>query len=224
MLDAAAQHRRGRLFVGFAAIAWSTAGLLQRELTTDVPTQLAGRSFFAVIGVGGYILVTERGRVLHAFRAIGRAGVAIAALLAVSSSSFFIALNYTSVANVLFMQALAPIIAAAFGTMIGDRVARRTWVAMAVALAGVALMVGGPGRPSAARPDAVARDVGLVRGDAGAHAPSARRLDGAGDVPLAGGGLRARRAVRTPAAGRRARPHCCSPCSASPRSVSASSS
>jgi len=149
MLDAAAQHRRGRLFVGFAAIAWSTAGLLQRELTTDVPTQLAGRSFFAVIGVGGYILVTERGRVLHAFRAIGRAGVAIAALLAVSSSSFFIALNYTSVANVLFMQALAPIIAAAFGTMIGDRVARRTWIAMAVALAGVALMVGGPGRPSA---------------------------------------------------------------------------
>jgi drug/metabolite transporter (DMT)-like permease len=148
MLDAAAQHRRGRLFVGFAAIAWSTAGLLQRELTTDVPTQLAGRSFFAVIGVGGYILVTERGRVLRAFRAIGRAGVAIAALLAVSSSSFFIALNYTSVANVLFMQALAPIIAAAFGTMIGDRVARRTWVAMAVALAGVALMVGGPGRPS----------------------------------------------------------------------------
>ena len=149
MLDAAAQHRRGRLFVGFAAIAWSTAGLLQRELTTDVPTQLAGRSFFAVIGVGGYILVTERGRVLHAFRAIGTAGVAIAALLAVSSSSFFIALNYTSVANVLFMQALAPIIAAAFGTMIGDRVAPRTWVAMAVALAGVALMVGGPGRPSA---------------------------------------------------------------------------
>ena len=149
MLDAAAQHRRGRLFVGFAAIAWSTAGLLQRELTTDVPTQLAGRSFFAVIGVGGYILVTERGRVLHAFRAIGRAGVAIAALLAVSSSSFFIALNYTSVANVLFMQALAPIIAAALGTMIGDPVARRTWVAMAVALAGVALMVGGPGRPSA---------------------------------------------------------------------------
>ncbi len=149
MLDAAAQHRRGRLFVGFAAIAWSTAGLLQRELTTDVPTQLAGRSFFAVIGVGGYILVTERGRVLHAFRAIGGAGVAIAALLAVSSSSFFIALNYTSVANVLFMQALAPIIAAAFGTMIGDRVARRTWIAMAVALAGVALMVGGPGRPSA---------------------------------------------------------------------------
>ena len=148
MLDPAAQQRRGRLFVALAAIAWSTAGLLQRELTVDVPTQLAGRSFFAVLGVGGYILVTERGHVLHAFRAIGRDGVVIAALLAISSSSFFVALNYASVANVLFMQALAPIIAAVLGTMIGDRVPRRTWVAMAVALAGVSLMVGGPGRPS----------------------------------------------------------------------------
>jgi drug/metabolite transporter (DMT)-like permease len=149
MPDLGAQHRRGRLFVALAAIAWSTAGLLQRELTVDVATQLAGRAIFAVVGVGGYVAVAERGRVLHAFRAIGRGGLAIVALLAVSSASFFVALNYASVANVLFMQALAPIIAAVLGTMIGDRVARRTWVAMAIALAGVSLMVGGPGRPSA---------------------------------------------------------------------------
>ncbi len=149
MPDLAAQHRRGRLFVALAAVAWSTAGLLQRELTVDVATQVAGRAIFAVLGVGGYIAVTERGGVLHAFRAIGRGGLAVVALLAISSASFFVALNYASVANVLFMQALAPIIAAALGTMIGDRVARRTWLAMAVALGGVSLMVGGPGRPSA---------------------------------------------------------------------------
>jgi drug/metabolite transporter (DMT)-like permease len=148
MPDLVAQRRRGRLYVALAAIAWSTAGLLQRELTLDVATQLAGRAFFAVIGVGGYVVVTERGRVQAAFRAIGGGGLAIAALLAISSASFFVALNYTSVANVLFMQALAPIIAALLGMMIGDRVSRRTWIAMAVALAGVSLMVGGPGRPS----------------------------------------------------------------------------
>jgi len=85
MPDLAAQQRRGRLFVGLAAIAWSTAGLLQRELTIDVPTQLAGRAFFAGLGVGGYIVVSQRGRVLQAFRAIGWAGLAIAALLAISS-------------------------------------------------------------------------------------------------------------------------------------------
>ncbi len=146
--DLAAQHRRGRLFVALAAIAWSTAGLLQRKLTLDVATQLAGRALFATLGVGAYVVVAERGRVLHAFRAIGRGGLAIAALLAVSSASFFTALNYTSVANVLFMQALAPLIAAALGTALGEPVPRRTWFAMFVALAGVALMVGGPGRPN----------------------------------------------------------------------------
>ena len=149
MPDLAAQHQRGRLFVALAAIAWSTAGLLQRELTVDVATQVAGRAFFAVLGVGGYIVVSRRGHVLQAFQAIGRDGLVVAALLAISSASFFIALNYASVANVLFMQALAPIIAAVLGTTIGDPVSSRTWLAMAVALAGVSLMVGGPGHPSA---------------------------------------------------------------------------
>ena len=48
-LDLAAQHRRGRLFVVFAAVAWSTAGILQRELSAGVATQIAGRAFFAVL-------------------------------------------------------------------------------------------------------------------------------------------------------------------------------
>jgi drug/metabolite transporter (DMT)-like permease len=48
----------------------------------------------------------------------------------------------------LFFQALAPILAAAMGSFLGDPVSRRTWLAMAIAVAGVAVMVGGPGRPS----------------------------------------------------------------------------
>ena len=32
--------RRGRLFVALAAVAWSTAGLFQRELTVNLGTQL----------------------------------------------------------------------------------------------------------------------------------------------------------------------------------------
>ncbi|MFL5926994.1 MAG: DMT family transporter [Gaiellaceae bacterium] len=143
------EQRRGRLYVALAAIAWSTAGLLQRELSVDTATQLAGRAFFAALGVGAYVAIAERGSVLSAFRAIGRGGIAVVALLGISSASFFVALNHASVANVLFMQALAPIAAAALGTLLGEPVSRRTWVAMVVALAGVALMVGGPGGTSA---------------------------------------------------------------------------
>jgi drug/metabolite transporter (DMT)-like permease len=142
------QRRRGRLFVALAAVAWSTAGLFQRELSVGVGTQLAGRALFAALGLLAYIALTERGGVLHAFRAIGRGGIAIVVLLAVSSASFLVALNHAPVANVLFMQALAPIIAAALGTLLGEPVSRRTWLAMAVALAGVGVMVGGPGSAS----------------------------------------------------------------------------
>ncbi|HEY2373464.1 MAG TPA: DMT family transporter [Gaiellaceae bacterium] len=137
------------MFVALAAVAWSTAGILQRELSVDVPTQLAGRALFAVAGLVAYIVVTERGALLRAFRAVGRGGLAVAALMAVASGSFIIALNHSSVANILFMQALAPVLAAVLGMTVGETVVRRTWIAMAVALAGVGVMVGGPSRPNA---------------------------------------------------------------------------
>jgi drug/metabolite transporter (DMT)-like permease len=149
-VDLSRQHRRGRLYVALAAIAWSTAGLLQRELSVGIATQLAGRALFAVLGVFVFVAFAERGRVVQAFRAIRRGGLAVAALLAGSSGAFILALNYTSVANVLFMQALAPVLAAVLGTFIGEPVARRTWIALAVAIVGVGLMVGGPSHPSAA--------------------------------------------------------------------------
>jgi drug/metabolite transporter (DMT)-like permease len=68
--------------------------------------------------------------------------------MAISSGTFIVALNHSTVANVLFMLALAPVLAAALGMAVGERVGGRTWVAMAIALAGVAVMVGGPTRPS----------------------------------------------------------------------------
>jgi drug/metabolite transporter (DMT)-like permease len=148
-LPLGAQHRRGRTFVALAAVAWSSAGILQRELSVGIGTQVAGRALFAVLGLAAYVAVAERGRFLYAFRAVGRAGLGVAALMAVSSGSFIIALNHASVANILFMQALAPVLAAVFGMLVGEPVSRRTWVAMAVAIGGVVLMVGGPGRPHA---------------------------------------------------------------------------
>ncbi len=149
-IDVARQQRRGRVYVALAAVAWSTAGLLQRKLTVDLATQLAGRALFAVLGLLVFVAFAERGHLVRAFRAIGRAGLAVTVLMAVSSGTFIAALNYTSVANVLFLQALAPVLAAVLGTFVGEPVARRTWLAMAVAAAGVGLMVGGPSRPSVA--------------------------------------------------------------------------
>lgn len=139
-------RRRGQLFVALAAVAWSTAGVLQRELSVDTMTQLAGRAVFAGIALAGYVAVTHRRRAIAAFRSMGVPGLAVAVCTAIASGSFIVALNHATVANVLFMQAVAPIAAALIAWLaIAESITRRTGLAMAVALLGVALMVGGPG-------------------------------------------------------------------------------
>ncbi|MGZ8783588.1 MAG: DMT family transporter [Gaiellaceae bacterium] len=139
-------RRRGQLYIAAAAVAWSTAGGLQRELSVGTSTQLAGRAFFAFVALALFVAVTSRGRVISAFRSIGVAGLGVAAGTAVASGSFIVALNHSTVANVLFMQAVSPVAAALLAWIVlGEAVTRRAGIAMGVALLGVGVMVGGPG-------------------------------------------------------------------------------
>jgi drug/metabolite transporter (DMT)-like permease len=136
--------REGQLAIVVAAVAWSTAGLAQRELDADPATQVAGRAVFAGIALFALVLATDRRAALRAFRSMGRSGLAMAVFLAISSGSFLLALNYTSVANVLFMQAAAPMIAALLGwVLLSEPVDARTWIALALAGGGVVLMAAG---------------------------------------------------------------------------------
>jgi drug/metabolite transporter (DMT)-like permease len=136
--------RRGQLAILGAAVAWSTAGLAQRELEASPATQVAGRAAFAALALLAIVVVTERHGTVTAFRRMGRSGLALAVFMAVSSGTFLLALNYTTVANVLFMQAAAPMMAALLGwALLGERVDGRTWVALALAGAGVTLMAAG---------------------------------------------------------------------------------
>jgi len=146
VLDARGVRRRGQIYVALAALAWSSAGVLQRELTVSTATQVAGRALFATLALLAFVALTERDGVVRAFATMGRAGLAVALCTAVASGSFIVALNHTTVANVLFMQALAPIAAALIAwAALHESVSRRTGAAMAVALVGVGIMVGGPG-------------------------------------------------------------------------------
>ena len=150
-LEGLRRERRGQVYVALAAVAWSTAGVLQRQLTLDTPTQVAGRAAFAGAALLAYVAVVERGRVAHAFRSVGLAGVAVALCVATASASFIAALNHTSVARVLFILAVAPVLAALLARVtLAEPITRRTALAMAMALAGVALMLGAPGEGSLA--------------------------------------------------------------------------
>ncbi len=139
-------RRRGQVFVALAALAWSSAGVLQRELSVGTATQVAGRAVVAAIALFAFVAFSEGRGVVRAFASMGRAELAVAVLTAIASGTFIVALNHTTVANVLFMQAVAPIAAALIAWVaLHESVSRRTSIAMAVALAGVGLMIGGPG-------------------------------------------------------------------------------
>jgi drug/metabolite transporter (DMT)-like permease len=145
-LEASRRQRRGQIYVALAAIAWSSAGVLQRQLTLDTPTQVFGRAAFAGAALLVYVAIVERGRVVDAFRSVGLAGVAVAVCVAIASAGFIAALNHTSVARVLFILAVAPVLAALLARVtLGEPITRRTALAMALALAGVAVMLGAPG-------------------------------------------------------------------------------
>ena len=179
-------RRQGQLYIVLAAVAWSTAGVLQRELTVDTATQVAGRALFALFALAAFVVVTSRGRPVEAFRSMGMAGLAVAGCTAVASGTFIVALNHATVANVLFMQAVAPIAAALLAWLALRRVDH-------AALGGR----DGRGRPRrrlhgrrprhrrALRHRGIVRDDARLRGGDRHHAAPARHLDGPGDLPVA---------------------------------------
>jgi drug/metabolite transporter (DMT)-like permease len=145
LIDETGVRRRGQLLIAGAAVAWSTAGVLQRELSIGTGTQVAARALVAFLALAVYVVVTRRGDTVRAVRTMGRAGLAVAVCTAISSGAFIIALNHSTVANVLFIQAVAPVAAALLAWLaLRESITRRSGAAMIVALVGVGLMVGGP--------------------------------------------------------------------------------
>ena len=92
---------------------------------------MAGRALFAFLALLVVVALTEESGVIASVRALGRDGLVVTVFLGLSSGTFLLALNYTSVANVLFLQASAPVMAALLGwAILSERISRRTWIAM----------------------------------------------------------------------------------------------
>ena len=133
----------GVALVLLSAVAWSLNGLYTRLLTVDVWTTLVGRGIAAVAMIGVILLLIHRreaGAVI--LRNIRHGAIAIVCGAA-SMIAFVAALFNTTVANVTVIYAVSPLMAAVLARiLIGDPIVARTMVAFAVALVGVAIMVG----------------------------------------------------------------------------------
>jgi drug/metabolite transporter (DMT)-like permease len=93
-----------------------------------------------------YIAFTHGDRGLRPYLSMGLAGLGVAVCLAIASGAFIVALNHTTVARVLLVQAVSPVFAMLLArVLLGEAIGGRTAAAMAMALAGTALMLGAPG-------------------------------------------------------------------------------
>ncbi len=137
-------HRRALIGMLVATLLWSTAGLVTRQLDHARSFEVTfWRSFFTALTLGVYFAAT-RGRAAIAVFARGGRPLALSGLMwSVMFTCFMLALTLTSVANVLITMSLAPLFTALLARFaLGAPVARRTWVAIALAGVGIAWMYG----------------------------------------------------------------------------------
>lgn len=137
-------HGRAVFLMVAVTLMWSIAGVVTRHLEHARSFEVTfWRSFFTVVSLM-VILPFFQGRAVFAkIRDGGRALWISGVCWSVMFTAFMVALTLTSVANVLVTLAAGPFLTAIVARVfIGHRIPGRTWVAIAVAGAGIAYMYG----------------------------------------------------------------------------------
>jgi drug/metabolite transporter (DMT)-like permease len=123
-------------------LMWSTAGVVTRQLEQARSFEVTfWRSFFTV---GSLLVILPFFQGREVFSRIRRGGPALwisGMCWCVMFTAFMVALTLTKVANVLVTMSAGPFLTAlAARVFIGHRIPARTWIAIAVAGAGIASM------------------------------------------------------------------------------------
>ncbi len=139
------RHRRAVLMMIAGAICWSTGGLLVRSLSIANAWEIV---FFRSLFMSAFVcvvLVAMHGRAMpRMVRAVGVPGLVAGALLAGTFFFFIGSLTRTTVANTFVLMSVSPFLAAIAARLFLDEpVPARTWLAIAIALAGIVVMFGG---------------------------------------------------------------------------------
>lgn len=138
------EERLGFALVALSAIFWSFGGAIARFIEAgDSWTVVFWRSFWAATFLIGFMLWRDGLAGTWAlFRRMGLPGAAVALCFATASTSFVVALAYTTVANIVLMQAGVPLLAALMGWIVfREGVTLATWAAIGAVIVGVAIMV-----------------------------------------------------------------------------------
>ena len=135
---------RGILITTLGVVVISPDGLLIRLISADTLTITFWRSLFYSAGMLFFLCLWFRSRIVDAFFEIGLPGLAMAVLYFIGNLGFVYSITHTAVANTLFILSTTPFWAALFAWLIfRERVATRTWIAIALAGVGVIIICSG---------------------------------------------------------------------------------
>ncbi len=139
----AARYRRGALLLVLAACVLSLNGLVLRHIEDASAWQiLFWRASALTLAMSCLFVVRHRGRALAELRRAAPSALIAAPFAGIASVTFIHSLTNTTVANTLFTLSAVPLFAAVLGWLIlKEPVNRPTWLAIAVAMAGIGLMV-----------------------------------------------------------------------------------
>jgi len=137
-------YRRGILQLVASGFFLSTAGIALRLVEQADGWQiLFYRSLALSITILLILVFQKRSRFFDEFRGLGWNDCLLAVFLGTGFVAYVFALLYNTVANALFIFSCAPFLAGFLGwILLGERVATRTWLAIGVAMSGLAVMVG----------------------------------------------------------------------------------
>jgi len=137
-------YRRGILQLVVSGFFLSTSGIALRLVEQADGWQiLFYRSLALSVTILLILVFQKRSRFFDEFRGLGWNDCLLAVFLGTGFVAYVFALLYNTVANALFIFSCAPFVAGFLGwILLGERVATRTWFAIGVAMAGLAVMVG----------------------------------------------------------------------------------
>lgn len=142
MLHSLSHRQQGLLLTGGGALIISPDALLIKLIGLPDSQILLWRGLLTALGFVIIMLARHGAGTLAAYRRCGWTGVGVALLFSLSTFGFVLGNQYTKGGNVLMILAGAPLIAALLSRLfLGERLPRRTWLAIWLCLLGTSLIV-----------------------------------------------------------------------------------
>ena len=137
-------HQKGLLITAFGVLCIVPDSLFVRVISADPLVNAFWRSLVSGLLIAFWLIIYDRKKSFGTINKMGSKGWIYCAIIASTSPAFVLAVNNTSVANVVFIFAAMPIFTAAFSWFyLNERISFRTGLTMIAVMGGLSIIAYG---------------------------------------------------------------------------------